>query len=71
MKVNRSGRYLLPVIPAMVVGLIALVLIGFPTSDPEMMAPPPPDAMWVVAVIGVTLATYLVGVVVLRRGRSR
>ena len=68
---NPSGRYLLPLIPAMVVGLIALWLIGFPRSgNPETVGPQPaPDSMWVVVVIGAILVAYAVGVAALRDRR--
>jgi len=53
----------------MMVGIVALALIGFP-QPPFNDAPgyrAPDDWAWIAIIIGLFVATYLVGVVALRR----
>jgi hypothetical protein len=64
---NAWRRYGLPIIPAMLVGMAATFLIGFP--EPQLSAglyQPGPSMLWVLVVLGVVLATYVVGVAVAR-----
>jgi hypothetical protein len=56
----------------MLVGMIGLAFFGFPEPPFTTMAfpGPRPDYVWGVTLVVLFVTTYLVGLVVVRRGRS-